>query len=77
MITKQTIELLKNIRKGTEFEALEEVAQDLQIKIREASRSTKNQWELTKNTLLNEGQIKGIKRFLEEIKYQTDEYNNN
>ena len=67
MISKEEQRHLKFLMQDPKFQVFEQVSKELIRHIQEDSSLRETEWETIKETLLREGQIKGIQRFMQEL----------
>ena len=75
-LDKKTRAHLYKIFLGEEYEALKLLQEEMTKSIKAPALGVKpTQWSLTQETLMRDGRVDGIKKFLEAIKQVSDKYN--
>jgi dihydroneopterin aldolase len=67
MITSSEKNLLKNLIQSPGFRIVENVAKELIEQVKDQSNLRETEWETAKNVALEEGQIGGIRKLLQEL----------
>lgn len=67
MITKTERQQIKHILVSPQWQTIERLATLFTDKIMYESVLRDNEWETIKTALMNEGQVQGIKRFIQEL----------
>lgn len=67
MISKLEREQIKSLLQSPQWQAVELVANRLKDKISNEANVGDSEWETVRNTLLNEGQKRGINRLMQEL----------
>lgn len=67
MLTLHQKNQIKYILQDSRWKIIEDFADELCRKIKSNTVIGENQWETIKNLLLQEGEVRGIKRFIKEL----------
>lgn len=67
MITEGQKQQIKAVLQSPQWPAVEELAKEIQEKIRSESPLQRTQWETLKATIFKEGRLMGISEFVQEL----------
>lgn len=67
MITKEQKKQIKSLIQSPQWQALEDFVQEYIDSIRLRSVVKDSEWETVKETLLNEGQVRGIRNLINKL----------
>lgn len=73
MVSKAEKSAIRSLIQSPAWRFVEQVAVEVQAKIASENGSQESEWDVVKSTLLKQGQIEGIARFIQEILSQAQE----